>query len=127
MPLDYQNSRFLDVSQMSLCLDDFAGIISQVDGIITVDTCTYHLADAFNIPTVVLFSTIDPDLRSKYYPKVKAIMYESKDGKLFGKHKASREESQFAKEIEYLSKLWDKINVDELLKELHSIKFDDCK
>jgi hypothetical protein len=115
--LDYQNNRFADIKKYSVSFDHFAAIISQVDKIVTVDTCTYHIADAFDIPTVVLFSTIDPDLRLKYYPYVKSIMLESKDGKLFGKHRSSTDENESKKESEYLSTLWDKINVDDLLHE----------
>jgi hypothetical protein len=119
--LDYQNSRFMDVGPHSISLDHFAGIISQVDGIITVDTCTYHFADAFGVPTVALFSTIDPELRSKYYPYVVPVMYETRDGKLFGKHKASVDPDELKKELEYLSTLWDKIDVDDLLNKLKEV------
>jgi hypothetical protein len=118
---DIDSSRFMDVSQYCPSLDHFAAIISQVDGIVTVDTCTYHLADAFSVPTIVLFSSIDPNLRIKYYPYVQAIMYESKDGRLFGKHKASTDEDELRKELEHLSTLWDKINVDEILEKLQNI------
>lgn len=119
--LDYQNSRFLDISAHSLSLDDFAAIISEVDAILTVDTCTYHFADAFSIPTVVLFSSIDPELRCKYYPYVKSIMYESKDGKLFGKHKESPDPEDLKKELKYLSDIWDKINIKEILVKLEEV------
>lgn len=119
--LEYQNSRFLDVSSHSMTLDDFAGIISQVDGIVTVDTCTYHFADAFSIPTVALFSSIDPELRSKYYPYVKSIMYEDKDGMLFGKHKAATDPDDVKRELDYLSGLWDKIDVNEILGKLAEV------
>jgi len=119
--LDYQNSRFLDVSLHSLSLDEFAAIISQVDAVITVDTCTYHFADAFSIPTVALFSSIDPELRSKYYPYVKSVMYENKVGKLFGKHKASTDPDDLKKELEYLSEIWDKIDVKDILGKLEEV------
>lgn len=119
--LDYQNSRFLDVSLHSSSLDEFAAIISEADAVVTVDTCTYHFADAFSIPTVVLFSSIDPELRSKYYPYVKSVMYEEKDGKLFGKHKASIDPDDLKKELEYLSGLWDKIDVKDILVKLEEV------
>lgn len=119
--LEYQNSRFLDLSNYSVSLDEFAAIISQSDAVVTVDTCTYHFADAFSIPTVVLFSSIDPELRSKYYPYVRSIMYESKDGKIFGKHKAATDPDDLKKELEYLSKLWDNIDVNEILGKLSEV------
>ena len=115
--LEYQNERFIDLKDHSESLDCLAAIISEMDAMITVDTCTYHFADAFNIPTVVLFTTIDPELRCKYYPHVAPIMYEEKDGMLFGKHKLVNE-SDAKKELDHLSKLWDKINVDDILSKL---------
>lgn len=119
--LNYQNKRFANIRSHSSSFDHLAAIISQVDGMITVDTCTYHIADAFSIPTVVLFSSVDPELRSKYYPYVVPIMFESKDGKLYGKHKASIEKDELKKELDYLSDLWDKIDVNELLKKLEDV------
>ena len=120
--LEFTHPRFTDLTNFSTCISRFSGIISQVDNIITVDTCTYHIADAFSTPTVVLFSTIDPDLRCRYYPFVEPIMYETKDGKLFGKHKLSIEDEEKKKELDHLNKLWDKIDVDKILSKLHSIK-----
>ena len=116
--LEYQNERFLDVSIFSYSLNHFASIISQADALLTVDTCSYHFADAFDIPTVVLFSTIEPELRIKYYPFVKSIMCEKKGGKLYGKHKASNDPDELKKDLEYLSLLWDDLDVDEVLKKL---------
>lgn len=116
--LDFKNERFLDISAQSTSLDDLATIISQVDAIVTVDTCVYHLADAFDVPTVVLFSTIDPEIRIKYYPFVKGIMYEDKQGKIFGKHAVSADPREAEKELEYLKTVWDKIDVDEILDKL---------
>ena len=118
-PLEFENERFKDISYCSTSLEKFAAIISQMDGIITVDTSTYHFADAFSVPTVALFTTIEPELRCKYYPYVKGIMLENKDGKLYGKHVLSIDGFEAKKELKYLAKLWDKINVDELLNELN--------
>jgi ADP-heptose:LPS heptosyltransferase len=51
-----KNKEFLDFSNESKSLFDFMYIISQMDAMITVDTASYHIADAFFIPTVVLFT-----------------------------------------------------------------------
>lgn len=122
LSLDCKNERFLDISDQSKSLDNLANIISQVDAIITVDTCVYHLADAFDIPTVVLFSTINPEIRIKYYPFVKGIMYEDKQGAIFGKHALSEDSREAEKELEYLKTVWDKINVDEILHQLELVR-----
>lgn len=121
LDLNVKHDRFVNIKQASSSIDEFSSIIALVDGIITVDTCTYHIADSFNVPTVVLFTTIDPDLRIRYYPYVKAIMYEDKDGKIFGKHKSSPEEAECKKELDYLEKLWEKIDVDAIIQKLDSI------
>lgn len=120
--LDYQNPRFMDVSQHCQSLDKFAAIIAHVNAVLTVDTCTYHFADAFDVPTVVLFSTINPDLRVRYYPHVKGIMYETPDGLLYGKHRVSHDKDQAEKELKRLEQVWDKIDVDEILQSLYDMQ-----
>lgn len=117
--LDYQNERFIDISRFSISLDHFASIISEVDAIITVDTLTYHLADAFNTPTVVLFTSVDPNLRAKYYPHVEGIMYEEKDGPLYGLH---NKHFITEEDLKHLDQLWDKLDVDEILQKLDLCK-----
>lgn len=113
LPINVDNPRCLDISSMSKCLDDFAHIVSSADVLITVDTCSYHFSDAFSIPTVVLFSTIEPGLRTAYYPYVKGILYEEKEGKLYGRHLSYEKE-----DTDHLETLWDKVNVDEILEML---------
>lgn len=120
--LEYQNPRFMDLSKYSKTIDDFAAIISKVDAIVTVDTSTYHFADAFSIPTVVLFTTIEPEYRIKYYPFTEGIMLEEKDGKLYGHHKCSKEEDEMKKEIIYIDKKWDTLSVDTIIEKLEAMK-----
>jgi len=62
---DFDSNRFLNMSEMIPHFDHFVYTISQADAIVTVDTCTYHIADSFNIPTVVIFSSIEPRYRIK--------------------------------------------------------------
>lgn len=68
-----KDDRYVNLSKYSRTFSDFAYIISSMDKIITVDTSTYHISDAFFIPTVVLFSTINPQNRIKYYSMTKSI------------------------------------------------------
>lgn len=44
-------------------------LVSQMDGVISVDTSTYHLAAMNRIPSLVFFTTIPPALRLAYLPK----------------------------------------------------------
>jgi ADP-heptose:LPS heptosyltransferase len=120
--LEYQNARFMDMSRYSASLDDFASIISQADALVTVDTSTYHIADAFSIPTIVLFTTIEPEYRIKYYPFTEGIMLEEKGGKMYGAHKCSKEEKTAREEFAYIEKKWDTLSVDDVIEKLEIAK-----
>jgi hypothetical protein len=116
--IDYQHKRFLDLSPHSATVDDFAAIISNVDNIITVDTATYHIADAFSIPTVALFTSIKPEYRIKYYPYCAGIMLEKEDGFIFGKHKLAKEKKLRDEQLAYVDDLWSHLDVDFVLSQL---------
>jgi ADP-heptose:LPS heptosyltransferase len=120
--LDYQNKRFMDIKRYSKTFDDFATLISLVDAIITVDTSTYHVADAFDIPTVALFTTINPEFRCKYYPHVESIMLEEEDGKLYGRHKMSKEEKIAREEVAYVEEKWANLEVSDIIEALEKAK-----
>ncbi len=121
-PLDCPNKRFLNISQRSESFEDFCTIISMVDAIVTVDTSTYHISDAFDIPTVVLFTTINPKYRSAYYPHVEGIMLEEEDGKLYGRHKISKKEAVAAEEIAYVDQKWEDLKTSDILEALERAK-----
>ena len=48
------DDRFVNLSKDSKTINDFIYIISNMDAIITTDTSTFHISDAFMIPTIVL-------------------------------------------------------------------------
>lgn len=114
--LEYEDKRYMDISSYSKTLDDFASIISNCDGLITVDTSSYHLADAFNIPTVVLFTTINPDLRIKYYSNTKGFLLEEENGTYYGRHKSSKIPDQLKIEVKDIDKKFKKVDVKDILK-----------
>ncbi len=122
VPLEFQHPRFLDISRYSASVDHFASIISKVDGIVTVDTSTYHFADAFNTPTVALFTTIEPEYRIKYYPYVEGIMLEEKGGWMYGRHKHAAETDIAKQEIDYIENKWASLDVHRVLKALDRAK-----
>lgn len=74
--IKYDN--YLNLSQYSKSFSDFAYIISQMDAIITADTATYHISDAFAIPTVVLFTDDIASKRIQYYKQTKAVQVKDK-------------------------------------------------
>lgn len=112
---------FLDISRYSQSFDHFASIISRVDGIVTVDTVTYHLADAFDIPTVALFTTIDPNLRVRYYPCVVPIMLENTKGWLYGRHKQSLNNEK--EEVAYVEEMWSRLDGKTILGTLQQANY----
>ncbi|MDD5457634.1 MAG: glycosyltransferase family 9 protein, partial [Candidatus Margulisbacteria bacterium] len=97
--IQYRHERYIDLSALSKSLDHFISIISRMDAVITVDTVTYHISQSFNIPTLVLFTSIDPEYRIKYYPMVSGILLGDSGNRLLGQHKSSRKD-----DIEYAKK-----------------------
>ena len=53
---------------------DLCHIVARANRVVTVDTSVCHIAAAFGVPTVALFTTIAPGLRVKYYPSVAGIL-----------------------------------------------------
>lgn len=133
---DFKHERFMNLQKFSKTSDDFAAILSMVDGIISVDTLAYHLADAFSIPAVAMFTSIPPEWRIKYYPYVDGIMLEEENGPLFGKHKVDRKDEfdtsneeeleENKKQIEELTKrakeLWDQLDIQGVLARLQIMR-----
>ena len=107
---DFKHPRITNLSEFSKTVFDYMTIISHMDKIITVDTSTYHISDTYNIPTVVIFTTIDPNFRIKYYPFCKSYSVLDKTHVLFGKHI-----SQDDNDIKLLDNEVDKIDFSKIL------------
>lgn len=75
---DIKDERFVPLVKYSKSYKDFAYIISNMDAIITADTSTYHISDAFAVPTVVIFTIADNYKRIKYYTQAKAVKIKTK-------------------------------------------------
>lgn len=87
--LNEADSFLLDLSEECKTFDDLASIIKSVDAVLTVDTCTYHLADAFDIPAAVMFVSMNPDLRIGYYPNAFGLLIGGEQRSILGLHSAS--------------------------------------
>ena len=121
-PTEFFNDRYLDISDFSSNLEDFIAIISESDAMVTVDTCSYHFGDAFNIPTVALFTSIDPELRTKYYPYVESVMLEKSGGMIYGKHHTSTNPEIKLQQIRYTDELWRSLNASEVVEKLQRME-----
>ena len=105
-----KDDRFFDLTKESKNLNDFMYIISSMDKIITADTSTYHISDAFMIPTITIFTDSDYLKKIKYYKYVKPIFIEDKSKNL----------SKFVYENENLTlnkfESWNKLKVNRIIK-----------
>ena len=89
--LGQRKNRHVNLKHKGGTFSDYAYLISQMDGLVTTDTSSYHIADAFSIPTVVIFQTIDPKKRIAYYPFCEAVSID-KSLKLENVHVSSNPE-----------------------------------
>lgn len=114
--IEFHHSRFMNVNDFTPTLGDLAAVIRRADGLVTVDTCLYHFADAVGTPAVVLFTSIDPAKRTKYYPLVASVMLEEPGGENFGLHKADHgNPERMQEQTVYTDKLWEKLDVNQVL------------
>ncbi|QKF82929.1 glycosyltransferase family 9 protein [Halarcobacter ebronensis] len=65
--------RFTDLSGFSQTFLDYSYIVSNASKVITVNTATYHIAEAFFIPTVVIFTDNQKRETPHIYSNSKAI------------------------------------------------------
>ena len=120
--LEFEYSHYINLSPYCINVDHLMSFVKNVDSIVTVDTCIYHIADAFDKPSVVIFTGIEPELRIKYYPYTTAITLEKPGGILYGKHKLSMEKNLAKKEINRLKEITENIDkqlLSEKIKEVN--------
>ncbi len=122
--LSYNHERFIELGEYTNNTENFLYLLSQMDAIITVDTSVYHVADAFNIPTYVIFATLLPQSRCKYYPLVGGINIGS--DKLKGKFV-----SKDADDIDELNRVYsENLDISLILRKLKALekeKFNDLQ
>ena len=111
----FEDDRYVDLSLYSKTYYDFVYIISRMDKVICTDTSVYHISDAFFIPTVVFFSTVEPERRIQYYSQTRAVKVENK----------SKNFSEFIFDNDVLSlykfKGWESIKAGKIIKLLETI------
>ncbi len=116
-PIDYSHDNLTDLSNQSRKLSDLIFIIRNMDGILTVDTCIYHIADCFDIPTIVWFTSIEPELRVKYYPYVKGVLLDgARELDLYSRHISKPGDN-----LEPVYRLWGGVDINKSLKDLDKL------
>ncbi len=113
--LGAKKDRHVNLNYKNTSFDDYCYIISQMDGIISSDTSAYHIADAYDVPSVVIFSTINPDYRIKYYPFCRGIRL-AKDNELLGMHVSVND-----KHVAIVEGYWKAFNVKKIISELNDV------
>jgi len=105
-----KEDNFIDLSKESKNLNDFFYIVSCMDKIITVDTSTYHISDAFMIPTIGIFTQDDFETKAKYYKYLKTI-YIKDESKNLSKFIYESENLTF-----YKFESWKKLKIKQIIK-----------
>ena len=105
-----KDDRFVDLTKESKNLNDFMYIISSMDKIITADTSTYHISDAFMIPTITIFTDENYLKKIKYFKYIKPMLIKDKSKNL----------SKFIYENDSLIinkfESWNKLKVNRIIK-----------
>jgi hypothetical protein len=115
VPLPRMHERHLDLSAISSRgYLQYCGLVQRSVGLISVDTSVYHIADAFNVPAVVVFSTFHPKLRSAYYPRVEGLILPGMDPHRL----AAREAAGNKVTAREVMQFWLDIDLDDLVRRL---------
>lgn len=101
LPSGITHDRFVDASPASSSFDHFLDLLRAMDAFVSVDTATYHYADALGVPGLVLFTTIPPEERVAYYPDVQGLRVGQSEA-LEGLHWSTEPEARAAAEA-----MWD--------------------
>ncbi len=74
VPVPKMHERHVDLSSISSkSFQHYCTVVKNASGMVSVDTSIYHIGDAFSVPSAVIFSTVMPELRARYYPYVEGI------------------------------------------------------
>jgi len=74
VPVPKMHDRHVDLSAISgRSFQHYCTVVKNASALVSVDTSIYHIGDAFSVPSVVIFATVMPELRARYYPYVEGI------------------------------------------------------
>lgn len=93
VPLGIEHPRVVDWSRASRTFDHLACLVAHADLVVSADTVVYHLADAFDVPAVALFTSIPPACRTAYSPCVEGISLAPDPNPILGRGSSSDPEA----------------------------------
>jgi hypothetical protein len=115
VPLPEMHDRHLDLSAISSRgYLQYCGLVQRSVGLISVDTSMYHIADAFDVPAVVVFSTFQPKLRAAYYPRTDGLILPGMDPHAMARREASGDKVTARDVMQF----WLDVDLDELVRRL---------
>ena len=116
--LPEMHERHLDLSAISSRgYLQYCGLVQRSVGLISVDTSVYHIADAFDVPAVVVFSTFQPELRAAYYPRTDGLVLPGMDPHALANREASGNKIT-AREV---MQFWLDVDLDDLVSRLSDL------
>ena len=118
-------SGVMDISKLSRSVFDYIYVISKMDAMVTVDTSTYHIADAFDIPTVILGTTFAADIYPRHYPYVGTYMLPGAENTSFymahGERDTETARVKKTRVEDEIFRIWDEFNEIELLSAMNKV------
>ncbi len=89
-------------------------LVKRARAVVTVDSSLYHIADAFDVPTVVIFANISPKLRIPYYPSMEGMPLPGLEDSV-----PSTDAGQDQKiEVTEMLRRWSRLNADSVVEHL---------
>jgi hypothetical protein len=116
LPLPLAHPRFADLSALTPAFEHLAHLVSRVDAFLCVDTCVYHVADAADVPGVVLFNSLDPAHRVTYYPGIQGILLGAEDSPIRGEPLSGHPEH-----LAHAESLWDQVDADDIVERIRGM------
>ncbi len=118
--LPLQDGRVHDLSAMLKAGSDrFIALTAQMDAVISVDTFSIHLADAFSLPVLGLYTSVPPEIYP-YYPTHRGLQVPGTE-KLAGYRKSKLPDKEWKGLEKEYRKAWKRLTGARLARELATL------
>jgi hypothetical protein len=103
--VDLDHPHFVDLRDQAPDTPNFLMWIKHARAMVTADSAAVHAAAGFDVPTTAIFTTIDPKLRVRDYPRCKPV--DLAIGELRGLHS-----SDLARHVTLVERAWQDRNLE---------------